>query len=339
MSTTGYANYFITQSAAAKGYEAARAVVLPSYQSYTLEPVPDPREQLSGDFEETAQEDEEYVEGYYEYPDFEGLGCNVLGISISGELGTKTGDSTSDYIRDTLDAYRGNESVKAILVEVDSGGGSPVAGDQIKTLLDEQTVPVIAQIREIGASAAYLAILSADRIFAHRYADVGSIGVIISFYDYSGQNDKEGIKYDPIKTGLFKDTANGNNPLTAEERILLQEEINYIYEGFIGDVASYRGLSINEVRTLADGKTWLAYKAVELGLIDEVGGRPEVTSYIEKTIGEEPVVCWQQCGLIQLVGQSLFSRGSTTRNKNKPLFVTEAYLITAPIANISARVR
>lgn len=293
MSTSGYANYFVTQSAAAKSYEAARAVVLPSYQSYTLEPVPDPREQLNGDLEEPIEESEEYVEDYYDYSSFEELGCNVLGISISGELGTKTGDSTSDYIRDTLDVYRDNVDVKAILVEVDSGGGSPVAGDEIKTLLDEQTVPVIAQIREIGASAAYMAILSADRIFAHRYADVGSIGVIISFYDYSEQNDKEGIKYDPIKTGLFKDTATGDRPLTSEERKLLQAEIDYIYDGFVSDVALYRGLSISEVKALADGKTWQAHKAVEVGLIDAVGGRPEVTNYIKETIGEEPVVCWQ----------------------------------------------
>lgn len=292
MSTTGYADYFVTQSAAAKGYEVAGATTLPSHQSYTLPTVPDKQDNLNGDFEE-AYIDEE---SYYDYGDddtFSDLGCNVLGISISGDLGTKEGDSTADYIRDTLDAYKANEDVLAILVEVDSGGGSPVAGDEVKDLLLDQSVPVVAQIREIGASAAYLSILSADRIFAHRYGSVGSIGVIYPYFDYSGKNEKDGIKYDPIKTGLFKDSGTSERPITAEERQIIQDELNFIYEGFISDVALYRGLTIDQVRVLADGKTWLANKALELGLIDEVGGSPEVSAYLRETIGEEPVVCWQ----------------------------------------------
>lgn len=290
-SLTGYGDYIQAGTVAAKGYDVAREAVLPSYRSYQLKPLPGPQQELNGSvIEDTEQAVDE--SDYYSESGFGDNGCNVLGITISGDLGTKVGDSTSDYIRDTLDAYRGDVSVKAILVEVDSGGGSPVAGDEIKTLLEEQTVPVIAQIRELGASAAYLAILSADHIFAHRYADVGSIGVIIPYYDYSGQNEKDGIKYDPIKTGVYKDTASGNRPLSPEERQLLQDDINYIYEGFVNDVAKYRGLSVEQVKTLADGKVWLAHTAVELGLIDEVGGRPEVTKYLKNLIKEEPVVCW-----------------------------------------------
>lgn len=299
MSTTGYAEYFITQSAAAKSYEAAREAVLPSFKSYRLEPVPDPREQLNGDLLEEVDDaaaeettEDAYYEPYTEYS-FGEYGCNVLGLTVSGDIGTDYGYTSSNYIRDTLDYYKGDETIKAILVEVDSGGGSPVAGDEIKTMLEEQTVPVIAQVRELAASAAYLAILPADRIFAHRYGSIGSIGVIIPYYDYTEYNEKEGIKYDPIKTGEYKDIANGERPLTKEERQILQDEIDYVYEGFIGDVAKYRGLTVDKVRALADGKTWLAAAAMEEGLIDEVGGRPEVTAHLRETIGEEPVVCWQ----------------------------------------------
>lgn len=300
MSTSGYADYFVAQSAAAKGYEAAREAVLPSFKSYRLEPVPDPREQLNGDIVESVDEtpaeeaptEDSYYEAYTDYS-FGDYGCNVLGLTVSGDIGTDYGYTSANYIRDTLDYYKGDESIKAILVEVDSGGGSPVAGDEIKTMLEEQTVPVIAQVRELAASAAYLSILSADRIFAHRYGSIGSIGVIIPYYDYTEYNHKEGIKYDPIKTGEYKDIANGERPLTKEERQILQEEIDFVYEGFIADVAKYRGMSVEKVRELADGKTWLAAKAMEEGLIDEVGGRPEVTAHLRETIGEEPVVCWQ----------------------------------------------
>jgi protease-4 len=154
-----------------------------------------------------------------------------------------------------------------------------------------QTLPVIAQVREQGASAAYMAILPADMIFAHRWANIGSIGVIIYQYDYSESNDKAGIKYVPILTSPSKDIGSAERALTKEERAHYQAEVDFIYQGFLKDVATYRNLSIDKVKAVADGTTMLAHKAKEAGLIDEIGGEIEVKNYLRTTIGEEPVIC------------------------------------------------
>lgn len=151
---------------------------------------------------------------------------------------------------------------------------------------------MIAQIREMGASAAYMAILPADIIFAHRWSSVGSIGVIIPLYDFTKFNEKQGIKYTPILTSPSKDAGTTDRALTKEERRAFQTEINYVYQGFMEDVAKYRGISLDKVRSVANGTTMLAYKAKEAGLVDEIGGRAEVLEHLRTTLGEEPVVCW-----------------------------------------------
>jgi protease-4 len=181
--------------------------------------------------------------------------------------------------------------VEAILVDVDSAGGSPVAGDEIATLLAEQTIPVIAQIREIGASAAYMAILPADYIFAHRFGSVGSLGIIIPLYDYSKSNEQEGIAYTPILTSPGKDMGTQERSLSKEERAILQAEVDYIYQAFLTDVADYRDMTAAQVSAVANGRTFLSHIAKEAGLIDAVGGRTEVMEYLQATIGAGPVVC------------------------------------------------
>jgi signal peptide peptidase SppA len=248
-------------------------------------------ESLIEDSEETSDDSWEEDEYYEEYDYIGDNNCNVLGITLTGDIGTDYGMTYSNDIRDVLEEYGSDERLEAILVEVDSGGGSPVAGDEIATLLAEQTIPVVAHVREIGASAAYLAILPADYIFAHRYGSVGSIGVIIPLYDYSKFNEKEGIEYNPIVTSPFKDIGTSERPMTVEERGILQAEVDFIYEGFVNDVVKYRNLSYDRVKALANGRTYLAHVAKELGLIDAVGGRPEVLEYLTDTIGAEPVIC------------------------------------------------
>jgi protease-4 len=234
-------------------------------------------------------DDEYYSAEAYDYMGENG--CNVLGITIAGDLGTDYGDTTANDIRSILEEFAGDERVEAILIEVDSSGGSPVAGDEIATLLAEQTVPVIAQIREIGASAAYMAILPADYIFAHRFGSVGSIGVIIPLYDYSKSNEQDGIAYTPILTSSGKDMGTADRPLSSEERAILQSEVDFIYQAFLTDVASYRNLTPAQLSAVANGQTFLSHIAKERGLIDAVGGRSEVMKYLQTITNAAPVVC------------------------------------------------
>ncbi|MDP3988075.1 MAG: signal peptide peptidase SppA [Candidatus Levybacteria bacterium] len=230
--------------------------------------------------------------------------CSVFGVILHGDLLTYIpyhsennsffDDSVaSDYIVDIIKQANEDAEIKAILIEVDSGGGSAVAGEEISDAVKNSDKPIVAIIRGIGASGAYWAISSADKIFASKNSDVGSIGVTSSYLSSVENNKKNGYVYEQLSVGKFKDSGDPDKPLTNEERSLFLRDINIIYENFIKAVSQNRKLSIADVRSFADGSTVLGEKAKSLGLIDEIGGMGEVEKYLEKTIGEKPEICWQ----------------------------------------------
>jgi len=231
--------------------------------------------------------------------------CNVQGINIHGSVVTYTSndsyndqdkvmyDQTSaDSVLYYIDNAQNKDNIKAIVVEVDSGGGSPVAGEEISNAIKNSSKPVVAYIRDVGASAAYWAISGADRIFASKNSNVGSIGVTQSYLSNVGKNQKDGYTYIELTSGKYKDTGSPDKVLTDEEKSLLQRDINIMYNNFVADVAQNRGITVKVVKSFADGSTVLGAKAKSLGMIDEVGGLPEVEKYLETKIGEKPNICW-----------------------------------------------
>ncbi|KKQ35347.1 MAG: Signal peptide peptidase SppA [Candidatus Nomurabacteria bacterium GW2011_GWB1_37_5] len=230
--------------------------------------------------------------------------CTVLGIELHGSLYTylpehAEGDTNFDYdtvasenIILAIKQANQDEEIKAIILEVDSSGGSPIAGEEISIAVKNSKKPVVALIREIGASASYLAISSADKIFASKYSDVGSIGVTMSYLNNVEKNRKEGYTYEQVSVGKYKDAGSPDKALTSEEKTLFLRDTKIIYENFIKAVSDNRKIPLDKVRSFADGSTVLGEKAREIGLIDEIGGLPEVEKYIEEKIGEKPEICW-----------------------------------------------
>ena len=249
-----------------------------------------------GSFEDEYSADSDYTEE---------ATCNVLGIELHGELttyipptdtdedGFSLIDSTaSENIVYAINDAENDESIKAIILEVDSYGGYPVAGEEVAIALKKANKPTIALIREGGASAAYMAASGADIIFASKNSDVGSIGVTMSYLDYVQQNQKEGLTYIPLSSGKFKDTGDPNKPLSQEEKNLLMRDVNIVYENFVKMVAENRNLDIEKVEKMADGSTMLGEMAFENGLIDQIGGMPEVGEYLKEKIREDVEICW-----------------------------------------------
>jgi signal peptide peptidase SppA len=240
-------------------------------------------------------------DGYYE-------SCNVAGIELHGSLytylleqtvdeyGNKIGSDSdavsSENIIWSIEQANLNDNVKAILVEVDSAGGSPIAGEEVLNAIKNSKKPVVALIRERGLSASYLAISSADRIWASKYSDVGSIGVTMSYLNNTEKNRKDGYIYERLSVGKFKDTGSPDLPLTKEEKDLFMRDLNIMYENFVKDVSVNRNIPIEKVKNFADGSSVLGEQAKELGLIDEIGGIDEVKKYLEGQIGETIEVCW-----------------------------------------------
>jgi len=231
--------------------------------------------------------------------------CNVLGIELHGDLityipptdadkdGVSLSNSTAseDLVLIIEDAEK-DESIKAIILEVDSYGGYPVPGEEVANALKRATKPTVALIRVGGVSAAYMAASGADIIFASKNSDVGGIGATMSYLDYVQQNQKEGVAYVSLSSGKFKDTGDPNKPLSQEEKNLLMRDVNIVHKNFVKMIADNRKLNIEQVESLADGSTMLGGMALEHGLIDQIGGMPEVTDYLEEKIGEGVEICW-----------------------------------------------
>jgi protease-4 len=231
--------------------------------------------------------------------------CSVAGINLHGMIVTyiplhSESDTFFNYdsvaSENVIGAIKGankDSKIKAIVVEVDSSGGFPVAGEEISDAIKNSEKPIVGLIRETGASAAYWAISSADKIFASKNSDVGSIGVTMSYLSNVEKNKKDGYTFEQVSIGKYKDSGSPDKPLTSEEKALFLRDSNIIYENFVKAVSQNRKIPINEVKGFADGSTVLGEKAKSLGLIDEIGGINEVEKYLEEIIGEKPEICWQ----------------------------------------------
>ncbi|MDX9913675.1 MAG: S49 family peptidase [Candidatus Moranbacteria bacterium] len=242
----------------------------------------------------------------YDYSEEEYADCNVLGIELRGDLvtyiipenrdgnGNSLSDETaSEYIVSALMEAEANDDIKAIILEIDSYGGLPVASYEINQALHQEiSKPVVAMVRNAATSGAYLVAVAADTIFASPYSDIGGIGITMSYLDYAKQNNQDGLTYNSLSAGKYKDYGDPNKPLTDEEKTLIMRDLNIIHEDIIRVIATDRNLDINKVRALADGSSMPGQMAKDNGLIDEIGGITEVESYLKDKIGEEVVTCW-----------------------------------------------
>jgi len=198
--------------------------------------------------------------------DFEG----EISDSSSGTLLTTGGITVEQFVAWLNDAVKDN-SVKAILIRVDSPGGIATASQEMYEELKKVEKPVLISVSNICASGAYYVACAADKIMANKTSEIGSIGVIMQVPNLEGLYDKLGIKYTTIKQGKYKDAGSTDRELTDEEKALLEEQTRQIYELFIADVAAGRKLDLSKVRDLATGWVYLGEEAKKLGLIDEIG--------------------------------------------------------------------
>lgn len=198
----------------------------------------------------------------------------VQGTMLTGNVPAGLGYATSEEICEKIHSAVDDENVKAIVLRVNSGGGSPSAAQEISIEIEkaqEQGVPVVVSMGDLAASAAYYISAPADYIYANPSTNTGSIGVIWTFENMSGFYHNEGIDYYVSKSGEFKDMGGNWRGLTDEEKEYADTVVMETYEEFVTQVADGRSLSRSEVKELADGRVYTGIKAKELGLVDEFG--------------------------------------------------------------------
>ena len=226
--------------------------------------------------------------------DFESMDGNVAVIDINGMIITeKSADFLFEDVTSSEDAIKlirkadGNKNIKAIIFRINSPGGSPVASEEIANEIKKTNKTTAAWVREIGTSGAYWVASSTDYIIASRMSITGSIGVISSYLGFSGFLSEHNVTYERLVSGNLKDIGSPFKDMTAEEKVLFEKKIDIIHNYFVEEVANNRNLKKKDVEKMATGLFYLGSEAKELGLVDELGGKDEVISYVEKKIGEK----------------------------------------------------
>jgi protease-4 len=232
-------------------------------------------------------------------------GSNVAVINIHGEIVTYLSEPTSseesdlapsdsvssEYVIAQIDEIEKDDNIKALILDIDSVGGSPVASEEIMNAIKKMLKPSIVVIRESAYSGAYLIASGTDKIYASEMSDIGGIGVTMSYLDYSQMNKQEGITYQQLSSGKFKDSGDPDKELTAEEKELFMRDIKIMYDIFVKRVSENRKLDIEKVKKLADGSTMLGQAAKENGLIDEIGDIDSAEEWIKNELKIEPKIC------------------------------------------------
>jgi len=199
-------------------------------------------------------------------------------IYAVGEIGTGDGDDNSigsDKIAATIRKARLDTTIKAIVLRVNSPGGSALASDVIwrEVSLATKSKPVIASMSDVAASGGYYISCAADTIVCEPNTITGSIGVFgLLFNAQKLLNNKLGLTFDTVKTGKFAGIGSPTRPLTPEEREIVQEEVERIYDTFLSHVSEGRNIPKAEVDSMGQGRIWSGIDAKRLGLIDVLGG-------------------------------------------------------------------
>ncbi len=210
-----------------------------------------------------------------------GIGSGLL---LSGEGGITSGDKVAvlrveDVILDSqiylesIETITNDEDVKAVVVRIDSPGGSVGPSQEIYSELKQlrEKIPVVASIGGVGASGGYYIACASEKIYANPGAITGSIGVIAQFASYEKLLNWAKIDVEVIKSGKYKDVGSAFKEMNEEDREYIQQLIDNVYSQFKSAVASSRNLDAKEIDRIADGKIYTGEQALNLKLIDELG--------------------------------------------------------------------
>jgi protease-4 len=203
-------------------------------------------------------------------------GQHVARLEVEGFIGDDR------RLAEALRRVGRDEDVRAVIVAIDSPGGSVAGGEALHAALTRLAggKPVVAVMGGTAASAGYMVALPAARIFAREATVTGSIGVILQSFDASELLARLGVRPETLASGPFKDQPSPFRPLSEEGRQQLVRVVGDLHAQFVGMVAAGRNLPEARVRELADGRVFTGREALRLGLVDAIGGEPEARAWL-----------------------------------------------------------
>jgi protease-4 len=212
-----------------------------------------------------------------------GFGSRIGVVDLDGViLSPKT-------VIDQLKEFNDDDSIKAIVLHVNSPGGGVAASEEIyrevKRIRDGKKKPIVASIETVGASGAYYVSSATNKIFADNGSIVGSIGVIAEWVNYGDLLHWAKLKAITMKAGEFKDTGSPTREMTPAERQYMQSLIDNMHGQFIQAVADGRKVKFEQIKAIADGKVWTGEQALTMHLIDQIGDFREAVQDTAKSVG------------------------------------------------------
>lgn len=222
--------------------------------------------------------------------------AKIAVVYASGDInsGEGKGDAIgSETIAKAIREARRDTSIKAIVLRVNSPGGSALASDVIwrETLLAKETKPLVVSMGDVAASGGYYISAAADKIFAMPNTITGSIGVFGMLPNMKGFfNKKLGVTFDGVKTAQYADFGEISRPLTDAEYAILQKSVDNIYGTFLSRVSEGRDMTTEKIDSIGQGRVWSGTDAMDIGLIDEFGGLETAIAEAAKLAGLEDYV-------------------------------------------------
>ncbi len=192
----------------------------------------------------------------------------------------------SDFVVQELEKIRKNDDIKAVVLRINSPGGSAIASDIIlrELQLIAKEKPIIISMGDVAASGGYWIATAGEKIFAENTTITGSIGVFGLLFNLEKIAQNNGINYDVVKTNEFADLGVGLRSKTQSELQLYQTNVDGIYNLFLTKVSEARNLTVEEVNNIAQGRVWSGKEAKKIGLVDEIGGLDMAIQYTAKKL-------------------------------------------------------
>ena len=214
------------------------------------------------------------------------IGSHTALVDISGEIGAE-GEVTADNTLSSLQSAFEDEKTKGVILRINSPGGSPVQAGIINDEIRRQrklhpSIPVYAVVEDICASGGYYIAVAADKIFVDKASIIGSIGVIMNGFGFTGTMEKLGVERRVLTAGKNKALLDPFSPLVPEQKAFAQGLLDEIHQQFIQVVREGRGKRLKETPDMFTGLFWSGAKSIELGLADGYGSSDSVARDIIK---------------------------------------------------------
>jgi len=239
---------------------------------------------------------------------FSGFGSKIAVVELDGVI------LSPKQIVPQLKKFADDDSVKAIILHVNSPGGGVAASEEIyrevKRIRDEKKKRIVASIETVGASGAYYVASATNKIYADNGSIVGSIGVIAEWVNYGELLHWAKLNAITMKAGEFKDTGSPTREMTPAERVYMQSLIDDMHTQFIQAVAEGRHVKEEDIRAIANGKVWTGEQAAPLKLVDQITDFEGAVKDTAKAVGisGEPTLVWppksKRSGLDLLFGDA-----------------------------------